>query len=179
MTKRLLLTALLIIGLALVARAQNDQREIYTALAYGETAFEPETWLASAAELGTRTTATWRNDSEGALAYLDYLHYDEGFDPEDMDDVFGPRWFDVTLANYEGWRELRRCQFEDELRLHEFSLQFNNLKYTMRYWIQPVEDNTRVLTLFVLYPTDQFERLNEYAERLFPGAAACEELGVG
>lgn len=182
MFKRMLILVVLLGGMLLIAQAQAPQREIYTVLSYGDQAFDPETWLASAAELGARTTATWRNDREGALAYADYIHFDDGFDPETIDDAFGARWFDVTLSAYQGWREINNCTIETEtvfIRLYEFSLQQNDIKYTMRYWITPTQDETRVLTLFVLYPTSEVETLDEYAELLFPEAVKCEDTGVG
>lgn len=182
MFKRFLILTVLLGGMLLIAQAQSPQREIYTVLSYGDEVFEQERWLASASELGARTTATWRNDTEGALAYADYIHFDDGFDPETIDDAFGARWFDVTLSAYQGWRELNNCTFETEeqlIRLYEFSLQQNDIKYTMRYWITPAEDTTRVLTLFVLYPSAELDTLDEYAERLFPEAIKCEDTGVG
>lgn len=170
----------------MIVSAQSPQREIYTVLSYGDDVFEPDMWLTSASELGSHTTATWSNYAEGALAYADYLHFDDGFDVETTDDVFNERYFDVTLSGYESWRELNNCVFESEdetdstyIRLYEFSLEQNSVKYVMRYWITPTEDDTRVLAIFVLYPADNVTKLDDYAALLFPDAVACEDNGVG
>lgn len=173
MLKRLVVLIVLLAGALMVTRAQDttSEREIYTVLEYGEGIFEPELWLASAAEQGIRTTAQWRADAIGALAYLDYIHYDAGITAEQIPAIFNQDWFDVTLANYQGWRETTNCQLGD-VWLHEISLQESNLKYSMRYWITPVSD-TRVLTLFVIFRTDDRDMLEEYAQKLFPDAAVC------
>jgi hypothetical protein len=172
MLKRLLILSVLLAGALLVTHAQdNARREIYTVLDYGEDVFEPDTWLVSASEKGARTTAEWRGDAIGALAYLDYIHYDAGIQPDQIPTIFNKDWFDVTLANYQGWREITNCQLGDTW-VHEISLQDNNLKYTMRYWVKPVSD-TRVLTLFIIFRTADSAMLDDYAEKLFPDAAVC------
>ncbi len=181
MSKRIvlisLISLLLIVAFASV-HAQDTQptapaaREIYTVLSYGDDVFEADTWLASASEEPTRTTGQWRNDAIGGLAYLDYLHFDTPILKEQLGDTFGPAWFDAVLYNYDEFRELTTCAV-DGILIHDFSLLENNIKYTMRYWIQWVSES-RVLTIFVIFPTEDAANLRTYSERLFPNAAACE-----
>lgn len=174
-----LIGLLVVLMSATVLQAQDSTvpqspaaREIYTVLAYGDDVFEPDTWLASAREEPTRTTAEWRNDAIGGLAYLDYIHFDTPILETQLSDSFGPAWFDAVLFNYDEWRELATCTV-DGIVIHEFSLLENNLKYTMRYWIQWVSEN-RVMALFVIFPTADLENLATYSERLFPNAVTCE-----
>lgn len=179
MLKRLLIiSVVLLLAVLGVARAQDatetataPEREIYTALAYGDEVFDPEIWLASAAEETTRTTATWRADSLGGLAFLGYLHFDDGYSSSDVDTVFDKTWFDNSFSNYQGFRELTTCKAED-LTMHEFSMLVNDQKYTMRYWIQQVS-STRVLTLFIIFPTVDKATLDSYSESLFPDLVSC------
>jgi hypothetical protein len=147
------------------------QREIYTALGYGDGVFEPDIWYASASEEPSHTQATWRADGIGGLAYLDYIHFDEGVAFSQLDAVFNDGWFNATLSNYRVWRENTRCDL-GSLRLIEFNLQTNSIKYAMRYWIEVVND-TRVLTMFVVFPADDESNLDAYSEQLFPELPSC------
>jgi hypothetical protein len=178
MFKRMLVIIAMLGVVFAVARAQNEatpepapEREIYTALGYGDGVFEPDIWYASANEQPSHTQATWRADGIGGLAYLDYIHFDEGVAFSQLDAVFNDGWFNATLSNYSVWRENTRCDLGD-LRLIEFSLQTNSIKYAMRYWIEVVNDY-RVLTMFVVFPADDESDLDNYSNQLFPELPSC------
>ncbi|MEO8611454.1 MAG: hypothetical protein ABI690_26385 [Chloroflexota bacterium] len=178
MLKRMLVMIAVLSAVFVVARAQDTateesapEREIYTALGYGDGVFEPDIWYASASEQPSHTQATWRADGIGGLAYLDYIHFDEGVAFSQLDAVFNDGWFNATLSNYSVWRENTRCDL-GELRLIEFSLQTNSIKYNMRYWIEIVDDH-RVLTMFVVFPAADEDNLNTYSESLFPELSSC------
>jgi hypothetical protein len=184
MLKRLTILGLVVFVLIAVVRAQDAtptptpailsqpaQREIYTVLQYGDGVFEPELWFASAAESAARTTATFSASKLGGVAYIDYLHYDKGLKSEEFDAVFNDAWFKATLANYQTWTRSTECNF-DAIKVHEFNLENNNLKYVMRYWIAPATD-TRILTLFIVFPSADTGNLDAYSKRIFPEAAAC------
>ena len=161
------------IGMAQDTATEETQpeREIYVALGYGDEVFEPDIWYASASEQPSHTQATWRADGIGGLAYLDYIHFDEGVAFSQLDAVFNDGWFNATLSNYRVWRENTRCDL-GSLRLIEFSLQTNNIKYNMRYWLEVVND-TRVLTMFVVFPATDADNLDNYSNLLFPELASC------
>jgi hypothetical protein len=178
MLKRVALVIVVLCAAFVVVRAQDDateeprtEREIYTALSYGDDVFEPDIWYASASEEPSHTQATWRADGIGGLAYLDYIHFDEGIAFSQLDAVFNDGWFNATLSNYRVWRENTRCDYGN-LRLIEFSLQTNNIKYNMRYWLDVVND-TRVLTMFVVFPATDEDNLDNYSNLLFPELASC------
>lgn len=163
-------------GVYAQTRNQGDgagAREIYTALAFGERVFEPDVWLASASEKSDRTTAEWRADSLLGLAFLDYLHFDDGVTPEDAEAFFTPDWFEVTFSSYQSWEKRATCVFDNRLTLREFAVVFDDTPYTMRYWTQYIHEN-RVVALFLLLPTDQPELMATYAGRMYPMAYACE-----
>lgn len=172
MLKRLLLLSLLVFGIALFVRGQKAEREIYIALHIGDEIFEENTWLASAQEYTDRTTAIWRADDLSAVAQAEYLHFDDGFSSDQLETYFDARWFEDVFVNYVGFRELNTCQ-GDGLDLHEFSMLFDGAKYTARYWIRPLSE-TRVLTLFLLFPTQERTSLDDYAGRLFPDLITCD-----
>src|SRR5690606_17925196 len=123
-------------------------------------------------ELPARTRATWRADSLGGLAFADYIHFDEGITTRQIDDVFNDDWFEVTIGGtYQVWRENVRCDL-GEVRLIEFSLQTNNIKYNMRYWIDHVS-RFRVMTIFIVLPAEDQDNMDLYAERLYPELPSC------
>jgi hypothetical protein len=175
---------LLLIGLSMVGlvRAQDEStsppvqsaREIYTALAVGESAFEPELWLVSASEKPGLTTAEWRADEIGGLGFLTIYHFDQGILPEQVNAAFGNDWFTAYFANYESWSEESNCQFNQpaNLTLREFTVVSSGVESRLRFWLWPLSE-TRVATLFVTFPSTQTDLLDQYAERLFPDAALC------
>jgi hypothetical protein len=172
MFKRLLIVVVLMSAVVLAAHAQSTpEREIYTVLHYGDDVFEPDVWLASAAEEASRTTATWRAESLGAVAFASYLHFDEGVTPDTVKKFFTNEWFNGSFTNYQGFREMTHCDVQD-VTVHEFSMLVNNQKYMMRYWIKPVSD-TRILTIFIVFPTKDQVQLDEYAQKLFPDVISC------
>lgn len=172
MLKRLFILVVLLGGALFVGQAQDTPtREIYTALSYGDEVFEPESWLASATEQLGVTTAQWRADLLNGLAYLSYLHFDTPVQPDQISLIFTDDWFKATFANYQSWSEVRNCQLEN-VTLREFSLVQNNEKFSMRYWIEPVNEN-RVLTMFLVFPSASTTLLDDYSKKLFPDAAVC------
>lgn len=154
-----------------------QEREIYTVLRYGDAAFEPGIWLASANEQPNRTNATWRADSLNAVAYIDYLHFDNPVNADSLDQFFSDQWFKGTFSSYQAWRRNVTCKLGD-VTLHEFNVENQNAKFGMRYWIKPINPN-RVLTLFVVFPIDDSRNLDKYSQLLFPDASTCAKKGPG
>jgi hypothetical protein len=177
MFKKLAVLLMVLCCGVVVINAQDDlfleEREIYTALSYGDEVFEPELWLASATESEVATTATWSSPSLGAVSYLDYRHYDEGTTTEEIDALFDNTWFEAVFANYATWQKTAVC-YDGDVTLHEFDLTNGDILYNMRYWVEPVEDFTRVRAHFIVFPNSYLPELDEYSERLFPDLPACE-----
>lgn len=170
--KRLFILIVLLSGALLVSRAQDKPtREIYTVLSYGDAVFEPELWLASAKEEAGRTTAEWRNDAIGGLAYLGYIHFDNPIQPDQIPLVFTEDWFKAVFANYQSMTETSNCQLKD-VTLHQFNVIQAASRFSVRYWIKPISES-RVLTLFLMFPTADTANMDTYAKKLFPDAAVC------
>jgi hypothetical protein len=146
-------------------------REIYLVLGLGDPVFEPENWLASAAERDDRTTATWVSTEFGALAYTEYLHFNGGYDPDNLISFFDDTWFAVSFKDYASWERTARCA-SDDILVYEFSLTRADQPYRMRYWAQPVTP-TRVLALHMVFPADRADLLDEYSQLYAPLAWEC------
>lgn len=170
----LVLIALLVVGIQ-AARSQENlsRREIYTALSYGDDIFEPETWRASAREESAKTVALWESDDHGAIGYLEYLHFEGGLNEEVIKNTFNDNWFDISFQNYASWEEVAECQF-DGTTLFEFDMLNNDIEYRMRYWIR-AETETRLITFFLVFPTEQMEALDDYSTRFDPVGTTCEQ----
>jgi hypothetical protein len=170
--RKMVTLVLVFFGVLLVTNAQTPpEREIYTVLHYGDAIFPADVWLASAAEETDKTTATWRANDLGAVAYASYLHFDEGITSDTVKKFFTDDWFKSSFTNYQGFRQMTECEVND-YTVHEFSMLVNDHKYMMRYWIKPVSD-TRILNFFIVFPTADQDKLDEYAAKLFPDVVAC------
>ncbi len=173
--RKILILMVVFFGLIVITQAQGKpEREIYTVLHYGDDAFDPNIWLASAEEQTDRTTATWRSANLDAVAYADFLHFEKGVKPPSFDDYFDNDWFTAVFTNYQGYKEMNRCDSSADMRLIEFSTLVNDQKYTMRYWIQRISPS-RILTLFIVVPNTHADILDDYANKLFPSLVSCEK----
>ena len=171
--KTILVAFTLCFGMILVANAQRQEREIYTVLAYGDEVFEPDLWYASATEEETRTQARWTSYDLNAVAFLDYLHFPDGIAPEEIGGFFNKDWFNGTLGNYEAWEEQTACR-QGDLLLYEINVDSEGSPYRMRYWIHPVSLQ-RIVALFIVFPVDNTDSMDEYSARLFPELTSCEQ----
>jgi hypothetical protein len=151
--------------------ADGLAREIYTALAFGDPVFEPELWLASAAELDDRTTATWQAADFGALGYAELLHFNGGYTPNSLRAYFDDVWFTEVFDTYDQWERTGQC-VHDTVIVQEFALRNDGTSYKMRYWIMPIAP-TRVLAFHLIFPAGRASLLEEYSRRFAPLAWRC------
>ena len=150
----------------------SQEPEAVTALAFADGVFEPEIWrVVSAAEHDLRTKVHWEAAQYGAIAFLDYLHFDEGLQGSAIKAYFNRAWFDGTFSDYEQYWRSGQCEFDD-VRLFNFSLRYTGTKYVMRYWVIPVSE-TRIAAFFLLFPAQHSLLLERYARRFAPLAAQC------
>jgi hypothetical protein len=184
----LVLVLLLLSANALWAQDEIEQAEILTVLLDADGVFEPEFWLASAAENLASTTVTWQSRAESGfsgLSYLSYLHFETGYSLDNLDALFDDDWFTQTFTGWEDLRKTNVC-FDEDLTLHEFTLAFrdssdNLTAYALRYWIEPVSE-TRVRAWYISFATsfadgtpneEGLDLLDEYAERMYPDLPGC------
>ena len=133
--------------------------------------FEPTLWTMQNDVGDGRTTMTWRSDKLGAVAYLEYLHWDCGVSSGQIDQYFSPQSFESIWSNYSSYTQTAFCQ-QNDLRLFEFDATFNENDYQIRYWVEPVTP-TRVADLALTFPADQQAKMAQYAGHLFPDLPTC------
>ena len=134
--------------------------------------FEPSLWAMQNDVGDGRTTITWRADKLGAVAYLEYLHWDCGVSSAQIDQYFSPQSFEAIWSNYTSYAQTAFCQHND-LRLFEFDATFNGNDYKIRYWVEPVTP-TRVADFALTFPADQQAKMAQYAGHLFPDLPSCD-----
>lgn len=142
------------------------------AKAYGETVFQPDTWVMTTLEQTDTVRIEWRSNSLSGLAYISYLAFPDAFQPEELDTYFDKTWFLTELRNYDSWKERQYCQF-DNLRVLDLDLVFRGTAYKARVWLQYVNPH-RVTYFILLFPATDVNDLNSYAKRVFPNAWSCE-----
>src|SRR5450432_1307748 len=117
----------------------SEQQDIDHALALVGDAFPSNAWhqtLNTSQE--DKTIVTWTNDSLGALAYLELLHYDCGVTQQQIDLYYSPENFQIILSNYLSYQGTAQCQ-QNGLKLFEFDAVANgNIHYDVRYWVKQV-----------------------------------------
>lgn len=190
----LLVLCLLLVGGGVIAQDATEepedkprfpQRELYTALAYGDDVFEPEIWRVTAAEeWPDRTRVTWTNDTGiSAIGFLEYLHYEVPVTYEQRIEAYNAQWLSAVLSNYDEWEIAEYCTFDDEeIILYEIAAKNAGNDFILRYWfigaepavIDDVEGDTRVVAFFLLFPDDAMRLMDDYARRFAPDAAACD-----
>lgn len=138
-------------------------------------AFQPALWTQQLGSDASKTTATWIANAYGAVAFLEYLHYDCGIPTNALEDYYSPAGFDVLLSNYTSHEQTAECAAGD-VRLFKFNVTFAGADYVMDYWVARVS-STRAAGLMLVFPAGSAAKLDGYAERLFPQLPDCEAAG--
>lgn len=146
------------------------------ALSYGVDVFPSGMWAMTFNESPqtARSTAEWRSNELGALAYLEVIHYDCGYTIASIDAYTSAENLAILLEDYDAWEQTDACKVGDT-RLHEFDVLVNDLDYRIRYWIEPVNP-TRIVTLLLAFPAGDLSNMGRYANLLFPDIPSCSAL---
>jgi len=124
-----------------------------------------------------RVKVTWKN-SENAVAYLDYLIYSCGYTQADWDYYFSDQTMrEVLFRDYQNVNRTASCaEAVDKLALFEFTAQFRNEDYRIRYWAMPKTLGvTRFLMMMLVFPETSRTELDRYSRTLFPPLVSCAQ----
>lgn len=150
-----------------------EDQDIQSMLALVGEAFDPTVWTQTVSSEAAKTTATWQSSEYGAVAYLEYLHYNCGVSQEQIDQYYSPAGFETLLSSYASYELTDQCASK-RLKLFEFDAVSNNRNYHVLYWVEQVSP-TRVAGLMLVFPTTRPAQQAEFAGRLFPELPTCEE----
>ena len=146
--------------------------DIAAALAFTGDTFAAPTWTDQVSSDSTKTTVTWTASSLGAVAYLEYLHYDCGYTQKQIDEYYGAASWATIFSNYDTYEKVAECRYENT-RLYEYNASLNGTDYVVHYWVKPATD-TRVAGLMLVIPADQVATMAQYAGELFPKLPTCQ-----
>lgn len=150
------------------ASAEEDVRAMLDL--FGDT-FASGDWTEQISTSDTKTTATWLSSSLGAVAYLEYLHYDCGVTEEQIDAYYSPEGFDVLLSSYDTHEFTLSCELSDT-RLYEFDATLSGNAYHILYWVEQVSA-TRVAGLMLVVPLTNRTDQVDLAFELYPELPTC------
>ena len=140
-------------------------------LAYLDTSlFHSGDWTEQITSDGTNERHLGAN-SMGAVAYMQWLHYDCGVTEADLTSYYTPEGFKRLLANYTSALQTAACE-NNGLRLFEFDVTANDSRLSAFYWVEQVSP-TRVMNFSLTVPVNQRAKQAEYAGRLFPNLFTC------
>ncbi len=150
----------------------SADEDIAAALAFSGDTFAAPTWAQTVSSDDAKTTVTWTASSLGAVAYLEYLHYNCGYTQTQIDEYYGAASWATIFANYDSYEKVDDCSYEN-LHLYEYDVSLNGSDYAVRYWVKPATD-TRVAGMMLVIPVDQVATMAQYAGDLFPKLPTCQ-----
>ncbi len=151
----------------------SASQDVTEMLAVVDNTFETGVWSLNVDTSGAvKTTATWTANSLGAVAFLEWLHYDCGVSQAQIDQYYSPDNFHTLFANYDSYQQTAKCGVSG-LELYQFDASFQKKSYLIDYWVDRASP-TRVAGLMLVFPTSQSAQQAVYAGRLFPKLPTCE-----
>ena len=153
--------------------ADPTDQDVKKALAYTGDIFQNSNWKRIYTVGNQRVAITWNHNTLDALAYLEYLVWDCGYTQAALDSYFSQSNFkEVFFSAYQNPVELKRCTGADGLSLYEYSANYKDQDYSIRYWSKLVSP-TRILTLELSFPTKNKAAQDQLATQLFPQLVTC------
>jgi hypothetical protein len=150
---------------------EPSAEDVEFALSYSKAAFDPQVWVQSYTVEPYKISLTRRNDSESAIAYLEYLMFNCGYGQAELDDYFGEEGFNIIFGDYESHGLADFCE-EEGLTLYEYDLTEDGAEYSARYWVRQHSD-TRLLVTMLVFPSTSPSAMDSYAQKISPELTRC------
>jgi len=150
---------------------QPSEDDIRFALSFASNALDPTTWIRSYTVEPYKVSVTRKNDSEGAVAYTEYLLFNCGYTQSDLDNYFSEENFNIVFGNYESHSLQKFCEGKG-LTLYEYSTVSAGTDFLARYWVKQ-ESNKRLLVFMLVFPQANQATLDNYAKKIFPDLTTC------
>ncbi len=150
----------------------SADQDIADALAFAGDTFAAPTWSEQVSSGASKTTITWTASSLGAVAYLEWLHYDCGYTQAQIDEYYSAATWATIFANYDSYQKVDECSYENT-HLYQYTASLAGNDYLIYYWVKLATD-TRVAGLMLVVPADQQGMMAEYAGAMFPNLPTCQ-----
>jgi hypothetical protein len=132
-------------------------------------------WVYTPSARAGATLGTWLNETRGAVAYMELLHYDCGVPYSAVSDYFNESSFPIIFAGYDGYQLITSCGM-GELQHFIFEVVFDGVDYEARYWFEPLE--ARRLAMFMLTtPVSESSYAVSLTRQLYPTLPDCQGAG--
>lgn len=115
---------------------------------------------------------TWLSETYNAVVFVDYLIYNCGHAQADRDAYFSDESFRTQiLVNYQDVEQVAVCN-EGDTTLYIYTARLDEYDYLTHTWVMP-DGKYRILEVFMAFPVEKQEVMNQYALRLFPRLPSC------
>jgi hypothetical protein len=147
------------------------QKDMIRALFYIGDIFSAPQWE----QIPENTTSIiWNNSAQGAIAYLETLIFQCGYEEPDLDKYFSNENWKAVFVKYDSYEPIDECKTDNGLRLYEFKAKNNGIEYSIKYWVKSDTDTLVIVTMLV-FPVESKPLLDEYSSRLFPQLTTCSK----
>jgi hypothetical protein len=151
---------------------EPTQKDIDRALSFTGAVFDLSEWERSYTVAENRVSVTWLNNPSGAVAYLETIIFQCGYEEPDLNNYYSDENWKAIFQYYESYEQADNCRRNDGLRLYEFKTQNQGFEYGVRYWVKNDTD-TRVISMMIVFPLELNAMMGDYATRLFPTYPSC------
>src|SRR4051812_6926642 len=155
-----------------VPASQDDDARAALAVAGG--VFQSTVWSAPTTngDYAAQMTVTWLSDWLGAVAFLEYLHYDCGVTSQDIEQWGTPKGFKVIFENFSSYLLTAQCQ-RNGVQLFEFDVvtTYGANDHAL-YWVKQVSPK-RIAAFDLILPDSYHAKQVGYARLLFPELPTC------
>jgi len=150
---------------------EPSDKDVQYALSFGKDLFNTAKWVKSYTVEPYKVSVSRHNDTEGSVAYLEYLMYNCGYNQTDLNNYFNDAGFNVVFGDYDTHKLAHFCEIKS-LALYEYDLVSKGENYFARYWVKQ-DSGTRVLVVMLVFPTDSQGTMDRYTKQLFPQLTSC------
>lgn len=150
---------------------QPREADIQYALNFGKELFTEADWQRSYTVEELKAYVSWTHRNIAAIADVSMLLFCDPGGTQDLGGYFSPETLQAMLAAYDQTLIVSSCK-KDDLLLYEIDAIEENVRYDIRLWAQALNE-TRALTVLVVFPKDENALLKTYSQKFFPQLASC------
>lgn len=148
-----------------------SEDDVRFALSFGSQHLDPLQWVRSYTVEPYKVSVTRKNDTEGAIAFTEYLLFNCGYSQADLDNYFSDENFNIVFGNYDSHTLQKFCENKG-LALYEYQAVTEGMDFLARYWVKQ-ESDKRLLVFMLVFPQANQNTLNSYAQKIFPDLTHC------
>jgi len=150
---------------------QPKEADVQYVLNFGRELFSETDWQRTYSVEELKAYVSWTHRSIAAISDVSLLLFCDAAGTQDLNWYFTDDLVNTMFGDYDQSLIVKSCNTED-LRLYELESVEENVKYDIRMWAQTLNES-RVLTVVVVFPRDESALLEKYSQTFFPTLTAC------